>query len=156
MVLSSGIYCNVARRKVPTCFMLLFLGLFFDIKDGGDIFLRNTGSRSTSYKASDPTYYNHQCENHRNHKLIVAQLVTNSLVLWNRNFYCRVHICQPSLHILSQMNPARIIMPCFLDVYAVLTLSSSFMCLSQEIFFLLVFRPRFCTYFRLAHAYHTF
>jgi hypothetical protein len=58
------------------------LGLFFDPKDGGDMFLRNVGSLSTDtqrYISEDSTLHGHRCENLNSsmerviEKLIVAQ-----------------------------------------------------------------------------------
>jgi hypothetical protein len=51
------------RHLIATCFSL---HLFFDIEDGGDMFLRNVGWLSTAYSAlypRDRTLHNHRSEN---------------------------------------------------------------------------------------------
>jgi hypothetical protein len=43
------------RSLLATCFHAgIFLGLFFDPEDGGDMFLRNVGLLSTDYTALYP------------------------------------------------------------------------------------------------------
>jgi hypothetical protein len=46
-----------SKKKSSSCYLLhagLFLGLFFDLEDGGDIFVQNTGWLSTDYTALCP------------------------------------------------------------------------------------------------------
>jgi hypothetical protein len=47
-------------------------GLFFDIEDGRDMFLRNASRLSTDYTALHPRRYtalhNHRCENHKSYR----------------------------------------------------------------------------------------
>jgi hypothetical protein len=87
----------------PTCLLVFCWTYFFNLKDGGDMFLRNVGWNSTDYTASYPRRWyssNNCCENLKSyilplplffHHLTNFQKVFLATLVWSVLITCTNH-----------------------------------------------------------------